>query len=124
MNPGGPHVQSGYGAQQPYGRIEINAGFFPLSWILYFVNPVVWINGQRHQARWGRNSFDLPPGQYDVRICFAYMWTDSAGLAQAMLPVHPGYVTVVRYEAPFFVTTAGSMRVTGQLPTQTHQLRA
>jgi len=124
MNPGGPHVQSGYGAQQPYGRIEINAGFTWIAWILYFVNPVVWINGQRHQARWGRSSFDLPPGQYDVRLCFPYIWTDAAGLAMLSVPVHPGYVTVLHYEAPLFLLSPGTMRVTGQLPTQTHQLRA
>lgn len=115
--------QSGYGVGQPMGRIELNLSFFPLAFILFLVTPIVAINRQPQPRPWGRHAFDLPAGQYEVFAAFPYMFSDRCGPAQLIVPVYAGYVTVVTYEAPFFMFSNGTMRIVNTMPMQPHQLR-
>ncbi len=116
--PGQP--QAGYGTNQAYGRVEINLSFNPLAWILYMVTPKVVINGQPHPAKWGRNAYDLPPGNYRVEAFFPYLFSDRAGAAVVDVAVHASYATVLAYEAPFLMWDAGTIRQTGNVPMQLH----
>ena len=104
--------------QTPYppGRIEINMTHNPLAFMLMMVTPNVLINGHPYPAKWGRNFYDLPPGHYDVAASFPYMGSSATGLARLQVPVHPQHATIVMYEAPFFMWSGGTMRVTQTIP--------
>jgi hypothetical protein len=104
-----------------FGRIELTTSFFPLAWILYLVTPNVVIDRQAPQrCPWGRCSFDLPPGSHELHVSFPYMFSDHCGPATIMVPVYEGHATAVRYEAPFFMFSEGSMQVVGTAPMQPH----
>jgi hypothetical protein len=103
-------------AYAPPGWIEIETSFNPLQFILFACTPVIEIDGYRAPRAWGRHAFSLGPGNHSVRVWFPYMFMDTCGMAAAYVPVHPGYSTMVRYEAPFFMTSSGTLRVIGSRP--------
>ena len=105
----------------PMGRIDLTTGFFPLAWVLYLVTPNVSINRQPAQrCPWGRRTFDLPPGTYELHVSFPYMFSDRCGPATILVPVYEAHATMVVYEAPFFMFSDGTMRVTGTAAMQPH----
>ncbi|MBL8606462.1 MAG: hypothetical protein JNL38_04045 [Myxococcales bacterium] len=116
----GGYPAAGYGSNAAYGRVEVNLSFNPLAWILTMVTPQVVINGQRYPAKWGRNHYDLPPGNYRVEAFFPYMFSDRAGAAVLDVAVHASYATVLTYDAPFLMWDNGTMRHTGNVPMQLH----
>jgi hypothetical protein len=91
-----------------------------MAFILDMVTPKVVINGYPYPARWGRNAYDLPPGPYDVTASFPYMFQSDAGLARLQVPVYAQHATIVLYEAPTFMWSPGTMRVTQTIPMQMH----
>jgi hypothetical protein len=97
--------------------------FFPLAWVLYLVTPNVSINRHPTRRPWGRHMFDLAPGTYELHVSFPYMFSDRCGPATLNVPVYEGYATMVRYEAPFFMFSDGSMHVAGTVPMQAHAAR-
>jgi hypothetical protein len=53
--------------------IEVQTGFFPLAFFLFFCTPVIEINGQKNSKSWGTHFFELQPSEYNVKIYFSYM---------------------------------------------------
>lgn len=84
-------------------------GFIPLQWILYFVTPNVALNGAVRPLPWGTHEFDMPAGQYAFAASFPYIFQPRCGLAQGSLLVYPGCLTVVTFDAPFFLWGSGSL---------------
>ncbi len=105
----------------PLGRLVVHTGFFPLMWLLFFVNTVITINGQRSVRPWGSSVFDLPAGDYQVSIAFNYLF-GPAGPARRTVRIHPGHATRLSYSAPWLVFLDGSMRESPPYPD--HQLQA
>jgi hypothetical protein len=121
MYPGGGQNQGyGQGAPPPSsdqpGRIELNLSFNPTQLFLHGITPRVTVNRHPVAARWGRMGFDMPPGNHHVFCAFPYLFSDSAGSANMVVPVYPGHITVVSYEAPFIVFMSGSMRIVNTVP--------
>ncbi len=116
---GGPHVQQGPGGyatpgamvqQGGQGVVELDLGFFPLLWMLYFCTPKVVINGAMERRPWGKHQIPLPAGVYQLTISFQYGLMSQAGAAHlGQVQVMPGCATQVTYRAPFFIFFSGSI---------------
>jgi len=83
--------------------------YHPLAFILGLLTPVVTVNGQRIQARWGRNEIPMPSGQYQLHIHAPYLIPSRIGTADTIVPVAPGQIIDVEYRAPVWVFSAGSL---------------
>lgn len=123
MNQGGGGGQgAGYGQGAPPptpdqpGRIELNLGFNPMQLFLHGVTPRLTVNRHPVAARWGRMGFDMPPGAHHVSCAFPYLFSDNCGAAQMMVPVYPGHITVVAYDAPGLMFMSGTIRIVNTVP--------
>lgn len=97
-------------AQSPTG-IEVEAGFFPLMWILYFCSPTIEIDGYEFRKTWGKHFFQVEPGWHKVTVFFPYLFLPRAGANSIDVYVHPGYITRVKYSMNIpFVFAKGSIR--------------
>lgn len=105
-------------AQQTVGRLELTTGFFPLAFILHAVTPVLTLNGQAWRQAWGTSVYDLPVGEHHLQVHFPYLFQDQCGPASLMVPIYAGHLSRVKYEAPFFMFSNGTMQVLGTFPLQ------
>lgn len=77
--------------------------------MLYIVSPVVLIAGQRHTISWGKPFvFPVQPGNWQIRVHYPWVFGDAC-VAQAIVPVHMGYVTDVVYSTALFVFSPGTL---------------
>jgi len=93
----------------PAGQLEVHLSFLFLQWLLYFVSPRIAINGHEQIRAWGANSIHMPAGQYQLDVYFPWIFQSRCGFASQVITIHAGYVTTVRYTAPFFVFMAGTL---------------
>ena len=123
MNQGyGQQQQQQYGMQQvqgpdpaTYGELRVHTDFLFLMWVLFFVSTRIEINGQAVNRPWGRSSFPLVAGTYQVRIAFNYMF-GPRGTAVRNVNIYPGHVTQLRYSAPFIIFMSGDLSETPAQP--------
>ena len=91
--------------------IEINLGFFPLAFFLYFCTPRVEINDRIRKKAWGKHFIPLKPGRYTLSIYFPYVFMSECGLNTVDFRLRPGEVKIVTYYMPPLVFMAGSLKV-------------
>ena len=120
MNYGGGGA---YAPQEQMGRIELNLAFNPMQLFLHGITPRVLVNGHFLNAHLGRQGFDMPPGGHWVECSFPYLLSDKCCLARMQVPVYPGHVTVVTYQTPTFMFSAGTMRIVQTVPMNPYQGR-
>jgi hypothetical protein len=120
-SPQGGYPQQGYPQQQPppqqqypndgsTGWLRIDTKFFWLMWVLFFVKPVIIIDGQRMpNTQWRQNVFPLPAGQHHVLVYFPWLFPAQPGRIEQWIPVHPGQAIDVEYRAPMWVFSPGSL---------------
>jgi hypothetical protein len=89
------------------GQLRVELGFSLLYWMLYFVRPVISINGNVQQARWGIQDHVLPEGRYALSVWFRWLFFLQAGRADLVVDVVHGQVTSVRYRPVFAVPVVG-----------------
>ena len=78
-------------------QLNLKLAFFPLAWFLFFVKPFIEINGEKHEKSWGSCSFDLDPGQYEIKIYFPYLGIDKCGLGQITCSLEEGETKTISY---------------------------
>jgi len=89
--------------------ISVHSSHSPLAWMLFFVSPVVAINEEEHPSKWGKQDFPLDPGTHEVEVYFNYFFTPKCCLGKATVEVKAGEVAELKYEAPFFMFSAGTI---------------
>jgi hypothetical protein len=94
------------------GRLLVHTSYHPLSFMLALTGPKVTINGQPVNARWGETPFDLPAGNYHLRVATRYL--GDLGPAELPVAVYPGQQTVVYYRTPATVGMKGAIGFTPQ----------
>ena len=57
--------------------------------------------------RWGQTPFDLPAGNYHLRVCVRYL--GEFGPAELPVAVYPGQLTTAYYRPPAAVGMKGSL---------------
>ena len=92
-------------------KIDIKINFFPLAWFLYFVEPIIELNGEKHKKEWGKHSFELSPGKHLVRIYFSYMGKTECGLNQIEFQVKSGETKKISYYMPPFLFSKGRVKI-------------
>ena len=91
--------------------IEIKTGFFPLAWFLYFVTPIIEINGVKHKKKWGTTFFPLTPDKYMVKISFPYMGKSECGANEIDVSLSEGQTIKIVYNMPPWMFAKGSLKL-------------
>lgn len=99
----------------PMGGLEVETSFNPLQWVFYFCKPVIEVNGQRYDVPWGLQQAPMPAGTHRLKVYVPYLFGPSC-VVQREVVVHPGYVTSLKYETPFFVFSSGTLIDRGTRP--------
>ena len=91
--------------------IEIVTGFFPLAWVLYFVTPIIEINGDKHKERWGTKFYPLSPGEYIIKISFPYMGKSECGANEIKVSLTENQQRKIVYNMPPWMFAKGSLKI-------------
>ncbi|MDQ3876737.1 MAG: hypothetical protein M3290_00065 [Actinomycetota bacterium] len=93
--------------------ITVKAGFFFLSFILFFFPPTIVIDGNAQKGKWGQQFFPTTPGDHSVSVFFRYMFLKEAGSASTNATVPEGQTVRVTYRAPWLVFMNGKIKTEG-----------
>ena len=77
--------------------VEVNVGFFPLGWFLFFCRPTIVIDGRAEQRSWGTHFFPLEPGRHTVKIFFRYFFMAECGANSIDVTVQQGRMSRIKY---------------------------
>ena len=92
--------------------INVHVGFFPLAFLYALCTPIIEINGQQHKGTWGANSFDIAPGQYNVRIYAPYLFFRQCGDNNIDVSVKEGQQTKIKFVMPNLAFMKGKIQIT------------
>ncbi|MFL6124640.1 hypothetical protein [Actinophytocola sp.] len=114
-----------HGPQQPYGpppatgRLVVHTSHNPMAFLFGLTGPRVTLNGRPTNVSWGEAPFDLPPGNYQVRVVTRYL--GEFGPAELPVAIYPGQLTTVYYRPPSTIGMKGSI---GFAPQKTRGMSA
>jgi hypothetical protein len=105
----------GYAMQLTSG-VQVMATMSALQWMLYFVQPIVTIAGQKVPIRWNQpHFFPLYPGWHCIRIHYPWFLFDGSPVTENV-DVHQHHVTDIVYRPSFITFLAGSVARHGYRP--------
>lgn len=116
--PPGPYGQpygpppGGYPIPHGAGRLVVHSSYNKMAFILAATGPKVEINGRPQPVNWGQAPFDLPPGDYHLKVSTRYM--GEYGPAYLPVRITPGQVTTVFYRPPATIGMKGALGFTPQ----------
>ena len=90
--------------------IQVETGFFPLSFFLFFCHPRVVIDEETHQETWGTHSFPISSGSHSVKVFFKYFTMEECGANTIEVNVAEGETKRVKYSAPLLMTMKGTIK--------------
>jgi hypothetical protein len=90
-------------------NIDVDAGFNPLSFFLFFTKPRITIDGDTNVGVWGANSYEVAPGRHNVKVAFKYFAKPNTGENAIDVDVAEGATTRISYRAPMLVTMKGKL---------------
>ncbi len=91
--------------------IKIKTAFFPLAFLLYFVTPVIEINGKKYSKKWGEYFFELLPGSYNIKIYFKYLWVNECGANEVKVTINEGETRHLSFHMPPWIYAKGRMEL-------------
>ncbi|MET0495758.1 MAG: hypothetical protein ABW000_21740 [Actinoplanes sp.] len=89
--------------------IAVTTRYSKLTFVLGLFKPFLAVNGQPVPAAWGRTVVPVPPGQHHVHVHVPYLIPSRIGTAETVVPVHPGQILEVEYQAPAIGWLGGSI---------------
>ena len=95
-------------------RVEIDLGFFPLMWILFFVSPWLAIDGHAQQRSWGKHQLMIPPGLHRFDAWYPYIFRSQTSIGSLVIDLLPGAAYRFRYRPAWLVVLPGKMTVIEQ----------
>jgi hypothetical protein len=95
-------------------RVEIDLGFFPLMWFLFFIRPWLAVNGQAERTSWGKHQLTLAPGSYYFEAWYPYIFRARTSNASLRIELVAGGVYQIKYRPPWIVLFPGKMTVVSQ----------
>lgn len=108
--PQGPQPPyGGYPAGPPpaMGRLVVHTSYHWLAFMFALTGAKVAINGQPTNVGWGEAPFDLPAGNYHLRVSTRYL--GDFGPAELPVAVYPGQQTTVYYRPPAAIGMKGGI---------------
>lgn len=101
------------------GRLLVHTSYNWMAFLFALTGPKVTINGQPTKVSWGEAPFDLPAGNYHLRVSTRYL--GDFGPAELPVAVYPGQQTTVYYRPPAAIGMKGGI---GFQPQQTRGMTA
>jgi hypothetical protein len=101
-----------YGPPPAMGRLVVHSSYTPLAFLFALTGVKVELNGHPSKVAWGQVPFDLPAGNYHLRVSARYM--GEFGPAQLPVTVYPGQAVTVYYRTPAFIGMQGAIGFTPQ----------
>jgi len=80
------------------GRLVVHAKHSWLGFLFALTGIKVEIDWQPTKVPWGQSTFDLPAGNYHLRV--STRWFGVFGAVELSVVVHPGQVVTVYYRPP------------------------
>ncbi|HEX6357160.1 hypothetical protein [Actinophytocola sp.] len=104
----------GYPAGPPpaIGRLVVQSSYPATGFLFALTGVQVEINGQPSKVSWGEVPFDLPAGNYHLRV--SGRWFGVFGAAELPVAVYPGQAVTVYYRTPAFKWMRGGIGFTPQ----------
>ena len=93
-------------------RVIVTAGYPPLAFIYGLFTPTITINGQQYRLPWGKHSFGLVPGSYEVSVSYPWLFMPECGKNTVRFSLQVGEVRTVTYMASYIRYLPGSISVT------------
>lgn len=81
------------------GTIDVAVTHAPLAFIYRLFTPTIEINGNRERRQWGKHSFLLPPGTYEVSVSYPWLFAPECGKNTVWVSLEAGQVRKVTYRA-------------------------
>lgn len=97
-------------SQQERTGVEIEVGFFPLSFFFFVCIPRIEIDGRPHKKYWGTHFFELDPGKHTIKIYFRYLFMSQCGANSIDVVVKDGETCRVKYNMPPWMFSKGSIK--------------
>jgi hypothetical protein len=92
-------------------RIEVVVSYTSLAVIYSFFTPSIVINGQTHRLPWGKHSFELPPGRYEISISYPWLFMSECGKSTVHVDLRSGEKKRVTYCAGLIRYLPGKISV-------------
>jgi hypothetical protein len=104
----------GYPAGPPpaTGRLVVHSSYPWLGFLFALTGIKVEINGHPTKVPWGQSPFDLPAGNYHLRV--SGRWFGEFGKAELPVTVYPGQAVAVYYRPPSLKWMRGAIGFTPQ----------
>ncbi len=90
-------------------QLTIKTKHNALAWALNFCKPVIEISGQKYQYKWGENSFNLAPGNYNVKIHYPYLGM-KCGASEVDFSITENETKYMQYKAPMIIFAKGKIK--------------
>lgn len=94
------------------GRLVVHSSYPWLGFLFALTGVKVMINGHPEKVPWGEHPFDLPAGNYHLRVCAR--WFGEFGSAELPIAVYPSQILTVFYRPPSFKWARGAIGFTPQ----------
>jgi hypothetical protein len=93
------------------GTIKVNSGFVFIQFLLYFLKPVVSIDGgDQKKTRWGESEHSVSPGRHTVNMAISYFFGWKVSKGSATVDVGANQTVTLKYRAPLIVTWDAKLR--------------
>ena len=60
-------------------KIIVIATHSPFAYIYAFFRPTIAINDENHRRPWGKHTFEVPAGSYDVTVSYPWIFSPECG---------------------------------------------
>jgi hypothetical protein len=91
--------------------IQVELGFIPLAFFLFFCTPRIEIDGVVQLRPWGTHLFPVAPGAHRVSVWFEYLFIPQCGLNTIDVNVPAGSVAYIKYFMPPWMFAPGSIQL-------------
>lgn len=92
--------------------VEVELGFCPIAFLLFFCRPRVEIDGVVQKKTWGTHFFPTTAGQHTVKVYFRYLFMSRCGANSLDILVRERNVTKVKsFFLGLWMFSKGSLRV-------------
>jgi hypothetical protein len=94
------------------GRLVVHSSYLWGAFLFAMTGVKVEINGHPAKVPWGQSPFDLPAGNYHLRV--SARWLGDFGTAELPVAVYPSQAVTVYYRPPTFKWMRGAIGFTPQ----------
>lgn len=92
-------------------RIDVLVTHSPFAFIYALFTPTITINNQYYRRKWGKHTFDLVPGNYEIAVSYPWLFSQECGRNSVNVSLQPGETKTITYCAGLIRYLPGKMTV-------------